>query len=135
MPIESQEGQDYIRDMEWSQQYAFHNRRMMKEILLDIIGQVTGHEADLNNSVNIHHNYCQCEDCGDDRKLWVTRKGATSQSWEKWVLSREAWELVVTLHEEREACRVGIPPRMERDEKCQGLWRIQVSLRRRLKSP
>jgi tRNA-splicing ligase RtcB len=78
MPIESIEGQDYLRDMEWSQQYAFHNRRMMKEILLDIIGQVTGNDADLSNSVNIHHNYCQCEDCGGDRKLWVTRKGATS---------------------------------------------------------
>lgn len=78
MPVESQEGQDYLRDMEWSQQYAFHNRRMMQKITLDIIREVSGHDADLANSVNIHHNYCQCEDCGDNRKLWVTRKGATS---------------------------------------------------------
>ena len=78
MPIESQEGQDYLRDMEWCQQYAFHNRRVMKEIMLEIVDQVTGHKADMKQAVNIHHNYCQCEDCGGNRKLYVTRKGATS---------------------------------------------------------
>lgn len=78
MPIESQEGQDYLRDMEWCQRYAFHNRKAMKEIMLDIVGKVTGKKADMSNSVNIHHNYCQCEDCGGGRKLYVTRKGATS---------------------------------------------------------
>lgn len=78
MPIESDIGQSYLRDMEWSQQYAWHNRRAMKEIMLDVIRRVTGHEADMDHAVNIHHNYCQCEDCGDGRKLYVTRKGATS---------------------------------------------------------
>jgi len=78
MPIESQEGQDYLKDMEWCQRYAFHNRRMMMDIMLDIIYEVTGKQADLKKSVNIHHNYCKCEDCGGGRKLWVTRKGATS---------------------------------------------------------
>ena len=29
-------------------------------------------------SVNIHDNYCNCEECGSQRKLYVTRKGATS---------------------------------------------------------
>lgn len=78
MPIESQEGQDYLKDMEWCQQYAFHNRKVMKNIMLEIMNQVTGHEADLEQAVNIHHNYCQCEDCGGGRMLYVTRKGATS---------------------------------------------------------
>lgn len=68
----------FIRDMDWCQRYAFHNRRVMKEIMLDIVHEVTGREADLTNSVNIHHNYCSCEDCGGGRMLWVTRKGATS---------------------------------------------------------
>lgn len=75
MPIESQEGQDYLRDMEWCQQYAYHNRRVMKNIMLEIVDQVTGHQADMKQAVNIHHNYCQCEDCGGGRKLYVTRKG------------------------------------------------------------
>ena len=78
MPIESKEGQDYIRDMEWCQQYAFQNRAAMKRIMLQIIADVTGREADMSRSVNIHHNYCQCEDCGNGRKLYITRKGATS---------------------------------------------------------
>ena len=78
MPIDSQEGQDYLRDMEWCQQYAFHNRRVMKEIMLGIVDKVTGKPANMAEAVNIHHNYCACEDCGDGRKLWVTRKGATS---------------------------------------------------------
>jgi tRNA-splicing ligase RtcB len=78
LPIESEEGQEYLKDMAWCQKYAFHNRRTMKEIILDIVQEVTGKEADLSRSVNIHHNYCSCEDCGGGRMLWVTRKGATS---------------------------------------------------------
>ena len=78
MPIESQEGQDYLRDMEWCQHYAHHNRRIMKEIMLRIVEQETGCFADYSRAVNIHHNYCQCENCGDKGSLWVTRKGATS---------------------------------------------------------
>mmetsp|Transcript_28753 Transcript_28753/g.52010 ORF Transcript_28753/g.52010 Transcript_28753/m.52010 type:complete len:227 (+) Transcript_28753:840-1520(+) len=78
MPIESQEGQDYLQDMEWCQQYAFHNRQAMQRIMLQIIPDITGHEPDMIRSVNIHHNYCQCEDCGNGRKLYVTRKGVTS---------------------------------------------------------
>lgn len=48
---------------------------------------MTHHEPDMEHSVNIHHNFCQCERCTYtdpvtnqkvDKKLWVTRKGATS---------------------------------------------------------
>jgi tRNA-splicing ligase RtcB (3'-phosphate/5'-hydroxy nucleic acid ligase) len=78
MEIDSQEGQDYLRDMEWCQRYAYHNRKVMKELLLQIMYEVMKKDADIDNSVNIHHNYCKCEDCGDGRKLYVTRKGATS---------------------------------------------------------
>lgn len=78
MLIESQEGQDYLTDMEWCQRYAFHNRRFMKESMLEIVEKVTGKPANMAEAVNIHHNYCVCEECGDGRKLWVTRKGATS---------------------------------------------------------
>ena len=78
MPIESREGQDYLRDMEWCQRYAFQNRRAMQRIMNEIVAEVTGREPDASREVNIHHNYCQCEDCGDGRMLYVTRKGATS---------------------------------------------------------
>jgi len=52
--------------------------------MLEIMYQVTGKHADLDRAVNIHHNYCQCEDCGDGRRLWVTRKGATSARAGEW---------------------------------------------------
>ena len=31
MPIDSQEGQDYLTDMDWCQKYAYQNRKAMKE--------------------------------------------------------------------------------------------------------
>lgn len=73
MPIESNEGQDYLKDMMWCQQYAFHNRRTMKDIMIGVLEEVTGKTPDMNKAVNIHHNYCACVDCGGGRKLWVTR--------------------------------------------------------------
>lgn len=78
MPIDSQEGQDYLRDMEFCQRYAFQNRAAMKKTMLDVIRETTGFDqSDMSKAVNIHHNYCACEDC-NGRKVWVTRKGATS---------------------------------------------------------
>ena len=78
MPIDSQEGQNYLRDMEWCQRYAFHNRQAMQNIIETIVERVTGKQANVAKGTNIHHNYCACEDCGDGRRLWITRKGATS---------------------------------------------------------
>lgn len=77
MPIDSKEGQNYLRDMEWCQKYAFHNRRIMKEIMVNIMFEVTGEKANEKKAINIHHNYCSCEICGN-RRLYITRKGATS---------------------------------------------------------
>jgi tRNA-splicing ligase RtcB len=78
MPIDSDEGQSYLRDMLWCQRYAFENRKAMKDIMLDVVHKVTWKEPEVDKAVNIHHNYCACEDCGNGRKLWVTRKGATA---------------------------------------------------------
>ncbi len=67
--------------------YAMRNRGFMRDIMIDCVNEVTGHEPDLTRSVNIHHNFCQCERCQYkdpktketvERDLWVTRKGATS---------------------------------------------------------
>ena len=49
------------------QQYAYHNRRVRKEIMLEIMYEVTKCQADLNEAVSIPHNYCSCEDCGGGR--------------------------------------------------------------------
>lgn len=49
--------------MDWCQKYAFHNRRMMMELLAGAAEQVTKRTPDFSHVVNIHHNYCQCERC------------------------------------------------------------------------
>ncbi|KAL3162503.1 hypothetical protein ABBQ32_010163 [Trebouxia sp. C0010 RCD-2024] len=87
LEIESEHGQAYLQDMAWCQAYAFQNRKHMLDLMVDSVNAVTGALPDLHHSVNIHHNYCQCERCeytdprsGEkvDKQLWVTRKGATS---------------------------------------------------------
>jgi len=83
MPMDSQAGQDYLTDMEWCQKYAHANRQAMQTIMLQIMEKVTGKQAEWDRAVNIHHNYCQCETCGN-QKLWITRKGATSAQKDEW---------------------------------------------------
>lgn len=99
LPIESEEGQGYLRDMTFCMSYARENRRLMMEAFSSIVREVTGKRIVVDEMVNIHHNYCQWEECiyqptGVDGRqeseegsaetewikgpLWVTRKGATS---------------------------------------------------------
>lgn len=49
--------------MAWCQAYAFQNRKHMLDLMVDSVNAVTGALPDLQHSVNIHHNYCQCERC------------------------------------------------------------------------
>jgi tRNA-splicing ligase RtcB len=80
--IDSEEGQDYLRDMRWCQRYAHANRHQMLARVAEVIGKFTSAEPDWEAAINIHHNYCDREPVvladGSVRELWVTRKGATS---------------------------------------------------------
>ena len=87
MKIESDEGQNYLKDMLWCQSYAFNNRMAMMNRLMDIVENITKHQIDREHAINIHHNYCSCETCKVvdsktgktiEKDLWITRKGATS---------------------------------------------------------
>jgi tRNA-splicing ligase RtcB len=88
MPIESHEGAAYLQDMNWCQEYAFQNRQAMLELMLEIVCDEARHGyPDMEHAVNIHHNYCSCEQCTFtdpqsgrtvSKNLWITRKGATS---------------------------------------------------------
>lgn len=87
--IDTVEGQAYLSDMLWCQAYAFNNRLLMMDKMLDIVRRVTG-EVPLEGveAINIHHNYCKCESCRvydpsrpdkfETKDMWITRKGATS---------------------------------------------------------
>lgn len=87
LDVESKDGRNYLKDMQWCQAYARENRRSMLELMIATVEEVTGKKADLSRAVNAHHNFCQCEKCSfydsrsgqvQEKTLWVTRKGATS---------------------------------------------------------
>merc|ERR1719382_2416690 len=86
LEVLSDNGQNYLKDMQWCQAYARENRASMLRLMVESVEEVTGKKADMARAVNAHHNFCQCENCKyvdsrgqvRERKLWVTRKGATS---------------------------------------------------------
>jgi tRNA-splicing ligase RtcB len=76
LPVESEAGRNYIRDMNFALRYALENRRWLmqcfKQALIDAAGEV-----EFKQEVNIHHNYAAYEE-HFGKKVWVHRKGATS---------------------------------------------------------
>jgi tRNA-splicing ligase RtcB len=76
LPVNTQEGQDYIKDMNFALDYAKENRRIIMERYIAAFQSVY-EAAEFGNQVNIHHNYAALEShFGKD--VWVHRKGATS---------------------------------------------------------
>ena len=80
----------YIRDVNWAQQFAFHNRnemmdRVLTEVSLAVYGE-DGHQADLEvQRINCHHNFTQRER-HFGRDVWVTRKGAIQAKHGMWAM-------------------------------------------------
>ncbi|EMY14815.1 hypothetical protein LEP1GSC043_0149 [Leptospira weilii str. Ecochallenge] len=62
LEIDTEEGRNYLRDMEWCQAFALDNRQDMLTQVATIIEEKTGSVADFSKAVNIHHNYCTCEE-------------------------------------------------------------------------
>ena len=80
----------YLRDLNWAQQFALHNRnemmdRVLTEVSIAVHGQ-DGHQAELElQRINSHHNFTQKEHhFGHD--VWVTRKGAIMARREDWAM-------------------------------------------------
>ncbi len=76
LPINSQEGQDYIKDMNFALTYAKENRRRIMNRFMVAL-QIVFENAEFGNQVNIHHNYAAMEN-HFGKNVWVHRKGATS---------------------------------------------------------
>ena len=79
LPVSSEEGQAYLRDMTFALKYALENRRriaaVMKETLFDMFGGSFDGLSFLAEN-DVHHNYASLEHhFGKD--VWVHRKGAT----------------------------------------------------------
>lgn len=73
----SQDGQDYIRDMNWALDFALANRKEMAYRTANLIAEILElgcYEADFSNLINRNHNHAEYN---YEKDWWVHRKGAT----------------------------------------------------------
>jgi tRNA-splicing ligase RtcB len=71
----SQEGKDYIQDLEWCLNFALANRKEMMERVVNIITESLDlycYELDFSELINRNHNHATERD-----GVWIHRKGAT----------------------------------------------------------
>lgn len=66
---------DYIEAVEWAQEYALENRRVMMCAILDAMRAILPNFTTVDTAVNCHHNYVSREHHFGTNVL-VTRKGA-----------------------------------------------------------
>lgn len=80
LPVQSEEGQQYIHWMNLALDYAFENRAHMLDKTCTIVkAQIekhTGQVVEFGEEINCHHNYAALEN-HYDANVWVHRKGAT----------------------------------------------------------
>jgi len=84
LPVDSEEGQSYIREMNYCVDFALANRQLMMDRIMEIFKNIIG--SDFNNItskefnnvdiINIAHNYAKLENHFGEN-VWVHRKGAT----------------------------------------------------------
>lgn len=76
LPVDTQEGQMYIKEMQYCVDFAFANRKLMMERVKECVSSVLG-EFTPDEMINIAHNYARLENHMGEN-VWVHRKGATS---------------------------------------------------------
>ena len=76
LPIQDENGHNYLRDMNFALRYAFENRQRMMACCKTVIADFVP-EVQFLREVNIHHNYAAFEEHFGEM-LCVHRKGATS---------------------------------------------------------
>ena len=84
LPVDSEEGQSYIREMTYCVKFALANRKLMMDIVKDTFNRIIGGEAyymdtnvlEFEEAINIAHNYASQEN-HFGQNVWVHRKGAT----------------------------------------------------------
>ena len=86
-PVDSEDGQAYIREMNYCVEFALANRKLMMERIKDIISSTIHHspagfefkdnyKTFFEPIINIAHNYASQEN-HFGRNVWIHRKGAT----------------------------------------------------------
>ena len=80
LPSDSNEGMDYLRNMNFCMEFSYLNRLcMLKKVEYAISRNVTysGCLYNPDSIINIHHNYATIEN-HFGKNVWIHRKGATS---------------------------------------------------------
>jgi tRNA-splicing ligase RtcB len=79
-PMDDENGQQYLSEMQFCVDFALANRKLMMERIVEVFSEVTGWDAGRigeSGIPNIAHNYARMEN-HFGRNLLVHRKGATS---------------------------------------------------------
>ena len=80
LPVQSEEGKQYINWMNLALDYAFENRdRMLQNtcnVVKELIEKYTEYKVEFSDRINCHHNYAAIEN-HYGANVWVHRKGAT----------------------------------------------------------
>ena len=74
LPVDSEEGKAYIREMQYCVDFALANRKLMMDRIIDIFDEIT--HCDIEPMINIAHNYAKLENHMGSN-VWIHRKGAT----------------------------------------------------------
>jgi tRNA-splicing ligase RtcB len=76
LPEDSDDFREYVEAVQWAQDYALENRRVMMEAVIAALRRHIPIEFTITQeAINCHHNYVEKEN-HFGRNLWVTRKGA-----------------------------------------------------------
>ena len=76
LPVNSEEGQNYLREMNYCVKFAEANRRVMMSKIKDIINTELG-LTEFEKDIDVTHNYVRLEN-HFEKNVWVHRKGAIS---------------------------------------------------------
>ena len=71
----TREFNDYLRELEWAQRFAFLNREEMMDRFATQLGRFVGTPVSEIERINCHHNYTVEEEHYGET-VWLTRKGA-----------------------------------------------------------
>ncbi|MFD1558302.1 RtcB family protein [Paraburkholderia silviterrae] len=75
-PEDTDDFKDYVEAVQWAQDYALENRRvMMESVIAALRRHILVDFTITQEAINCHHNYVEKEN-HFGRNLWVTRKGA-----------------------------------------------------------
>jgi len=76
LPLESDEGQSYLKEMQYSVNFALANRKLMMDRIMGIFREVNRLDVDFKPMINIAHNYARMEN-HFSKNVMIHRKGAT----------------------------------------------------------